>query len=116
MSKRLSAAMLAGLMLGGCVATRQEPRFDRFDGRSIDPTEFERVKAECSSLGDQAALKVPRNYGGLVGAVDHGINMSSARLAAERACLARNGVRVTMVTVAVDAAAAPSAGPALPAR
>ena len=89
-------------VLAGCVATPQEARFDRFDRHPISPAEFEQAKVECAGLGEQAALQVPRNYGGLMGAVDHGINMGAARQAAERACLARNGIRVTVVTITED--------------
>lgn len=97
----LKLVMVVGVLgLSGCATGRQETRFDRFDGAAIAPMEFERAKAECSALGEQAALQVPRNYGGLVGAIDHGVNMGNSRVAAERACLARNGIRVTVVTVA----------------
>ena len=96
---RMVVVSACSAMLAGCVATRQETRFDRFDGRPISPVEFEQVKVECAGLGEQAALQVPRNYGGLMGAVDHGFNMGAARQAAERACLARNGIRATVVTI-----------------
>ena len=92
------------VILSGCTpGMHQTVTFGRFDGKPIDPIEFERLKVQCLAESDQATLMVPRTGGyGLVGDLDLAINRHLARDAAQRACMARYGIRATVSNAPVD--------------
>ena len=105
-------------VLTGCSpGMHQTVTFGRFDGKPIDHVEFERLKAQCLAESDQATLMVPRTGGyGLVGELDLAINRQLARDAAQRACMARYGVRATVAMAPVDTPVVQFEAPTQPAE
>lgn len=91
-------------ILSGCApGMHQTVTFGRFDGKPIDPVEFERLKVQCIAESDQATLMVPRTGGyGLIGELDLAVSRQLARDAAQRACMARYGVRATVAMAPIE--------------
>lgn len=83
------------LGLGGCASYRQE--LSRFDGQPLDGVETERLKVECAATAQTAAASVGWQGPGMGGALTQGIAQAQANSGAYTACMARNGVRITMV-------------------
>lgn len=83
------------LVLPSCAAYRQE--LSRFDGAPMEAAETERAKMECSAAGTAAAAGVGWQGPGFAGAVAQGMNQAQAQQAAYMSCMARNGIRITMV-------------------
>lgn len=81
--------------LGGCASYRQE--LSRFDGQPLDPVETERVKVECAAAGQTAAAGVGWQGPGMAGALTQGIAQAQANTGAYTGCMARNGIRITMI-------------------
>lgn len=95
------------IAIGGCAAQRVEYTFDRYDGKPIEPSEMERVRAECRATAQQAAAQTGYQGPGLGGAIMSASMQRQAADAAVEACLARNGIRATPI-VKPAAPAAPA--------
>lgn len=91
--------VVAGLVLAGCASQRTETILSRFDGQPIAPVERERVVVECNSAGVQAATAVPVQGYGLAGAIATGSARDAAVRSAQEGCLARNGIKATIVAI-----------------
>lgn len=85
------------LLLTGCASNNYELVMDRFDGKPIDAVELARVKTECRAAAVQAGSTVGYQGPGLVGAVASATMQRQASDAAAEACLARYGIRATIV-------------------